>query len=196
MATVALMGWRETAPGTAAALLRSAQEGDEAAFAELVALTERPVLRLAARVLDDREDARDAAQEVFVRLHRHLHRLDPGRDPMPWLYRVTVNLCRTALRARRRQPLFVELAQETPGRTPVQAPSQERGLSAQDARRLLARALSSLSVKERIVVVLRELEGLDTEAIAGVMGCRRGTVRTHLCRGRMKLRRALEGGVR
>ena len=73
-------------------LVARARAGDVAAFGELVAEHEQTVLRTAWRLVRNVEDARDIAQEAFLRLHRHLSVLDPNRDPAPWLYRVTVNL--------------------------------------------------------------------------------------------------------
>ena len=172
--------------------LRRAQTGDDLAFGRIVAEHEPLVLRTAWRLVGHREDARDIAQEVFLRLHRHLRRIEPDRDLAPWLYRVTVNLGLTALRRRRRKP---ESALEDENRdlaASAGSPEQERRGEAADARRLLASVLGELSEKERAAVVLRDLEGLDVREVARALGCRRGTVRTHLCRGRLKLRTALE----
>jgi len=173
-------------------LVGRARAGDAAAFGELVAAHEQTVLRTAWRLVRNIEDARDIAQEAFLRLHRHLSTLDPDRDPAPWLYRVTVNLGLSALRRRRRRPEAVldgarEVAEISAGR-----PEQERFCEAADARRLLALALDRLSDKERAAIVLRDLEGLEMGEVARALGCRRGTVRAHLSRGRLKLREAIK----
>ena len=85
-------------------LVRLALAGDDDAFGELVSEHEQFVLRTAWRLVRNIEDARDIAQEVFLRLHRNLRSLKPNRDLAPWLYRVTVNLGLTALRRRKRKP--------------------------------------------------------------------------------------------
>jgi len=173
-------------------LVARARAGDAAAFGELVAEHEKTLLRTAWRLVRNVEDARDIAQEAFLRLHRHLSALEPDRDPAPWLYRVTVNLGLSALRSRRRRP---EAALEgTRGVAEISAgrPEQERLGDAADARRLLASALDRLSGKERAAIVLRDLEGLEMDEVARALGCRRGTVRAHLSRGRLKLRGAIE----
>lgn len=143
-------------PSEKPSLVRRARVGDAAAFGELVAEHEQTVLRTAWRLVRNIEDARDVAQEAFLRLHRHLSTLDPDRDPAPWLYRVTVNLGLSALRRRRRRPEAVldgarEVAEISAGR-----PEQERLGEAADARRVLASALDRLSDKERAAVVLRQ----------------------------------------
>lgn len=165
--------------------------GDDAAFGRIVAEHEAMVLRTAWRLVRHTEDARDIAQEAFLRLHRHLHRISPDRDVAPWLYRVTVNLGLTALRRRRRKP---ESALDNGHAMALSAgrPEQERLGEVADARKVVAEALDCLSDKERAAIVLRDLEGLDVAEVAKALRCRRGTVRTHISRGRLKLRRALE----
>lgn len=173
-------------------LILRARAGEEAAFGELIALHERAVLRTAWRLVGNVEDARDIAQEAFLRLHRHLRRIEADRDLAPWLYRVTVNLGLSALRRRKRKP---ETSLETGlgnGGELTSRPEQIRRSDAADARRLLVSVLDQLSAKERAAIVLRDLEGLDIREVARVLRCRRGTVRTHLSRGRLKLRTAIE----
>jgi RNA polymerase sigma-70 factor (ECF subfamily) len=173
-------------------LVHRARAGDEAAFGRLVALHERTVLRTAWRLVGHTEDARDIAQEAFLRLHRHLRGIDADRDLAPWLYRVTVNLGLSALRRRRRKPETSIGDAGDLASNPDARPEQIRRSDAADARRLLTAVLDRLSEKERAAIVLRDLEGLDIREVAQVLGCRRGTVRTHLSRGRLKLRKAIE----
>ena len=173
-------------------LVARAREGDAVAFGELVAAHERTVLRTAWRLVRNVEDARDIAQDAFLRLHRHLSKIDPDRDPAPWLYRVTVNLGLSALRRRRRRPEATLETARGVAEISTGRPEQERLGDVVDARRLLASALDRLSGKERAAIVLRDLEGLEMDEVARALGCRRGTVRAHLSRGRLKLRGAIE----
>ena len=173
-------------------LLSRARAGDQAAFGRIVAEHEDSVMRVAWRLVRNTEDARDIAQETFLRLHRHVVRLSPDRDPGPWLYRVTDNLALTALRSRRRNP---EAPLVDDSRDPALSAGrheQERRCDAADSRRVIGSLLDQLSEKERAAIVLRDLEGLDVNAVAQALGCRQGTVRAHLSRGRLKLRKALE----
>src|SRR5512135_2032324 len=89
-----------------AELLLRARAGDRYAFEALMVRHERLVFHTAWRLLGDREEARNAAQEVFLRLHRSLHRVDERRPLEPWLYRLTVNACRDLQRKRPRLPLL------------------------------------------------------------------------------------------
>src|ERR1700757_664108 len=84
------------------ALVERAREGDGRAFDRLMLETQERVVGVAWRLLGSREDARDAAQEVYLRVFRHLGRFRAERDFYGWLYRITVNVCRDAARRRRR----------------------------------------------------------------------------------------------
>jgi RNA polymerase sigma-70 factor (ECF subfamily) len=172
-------------------VIRLAKAGDETAFGRLVVEHETFVLRTAWRLVGNTEDARDIAQEAFLRLYRHLGAVRPDRDLRAWLYRVTVNLGLTVLRRRRRKPEAQLEAGLAAAEGPGDRLDQERRSDAADARRVLAVVLDGLSDKERAAVVLRDLEGLDVGEVAAALGCRRGTVRAHLSRGRLKLREAL-----
>src|SRR5689334_20878656 len=86
------------------ALISRAKAGDNAAFEQIIIRYQRQVFGTACRLLTNRDDARDAAQEVFLRLHKYLHRFDEARELSPWLYQLTVNVCRELARKRRRAP--------------------------------------------------------------------------------------------
>lgn len=158
--------------------------GNEAAFERLVAAHERLVFGTAMRLLGNREDARDAAQEVFLRLYRNLGRVDEARMAA-WLYKVTVNVCRDA--GRERRPVS-----ELDAEHPSGAAGPEAGAVEADRRRLLANGLRRLSEKERAAVVLRDLEGLSTREVAQAMGNTEATVRSHLSAARLKLKQYIE----
>jgi RNA polymerase sigma-70 factor, ECF subfamily len=154
------------------------------AFETLMRSQERRVLRTALRLLGRLEDAQDAAQEVFLRLYRHFDKLDPVREIEPWLYRMTVNVCYDQIRKRR--PV------EVLDWDPPLAPSQEAALVTADRRRALELGLMTLSPRERAVVVLRDIEDLDTRQVAGILGVEEVTVRSQLSMARLKLRRYVE----
>lgn len=158
----------------------AAGAGEQARFERLMAEHERMVLRTAFRLMGSSEDARDAAQEVFLRLFRHLGRIDEERDLRPWLYRVTVNVCHDL----RRRSAHDELtdAQAAAGADP------EETAGAAERLRRLERALRRLPEKERAALVLRDIEGLPSREVAAILGSSEATVRSQIASARLKLR--------
>jgi RNA polymerase sigma-70 factor (ECF subfamily) len=161
---------------------------DLAAFERLVREHERRVFRTSLHLLGNHADAEDAAQEVFLRLHRNLRRLDTERDVAPWIYRVAVNVCRDLARRRPRTEELVEV--------PSGAMSAEEEVGRAEQSRLVRTAIRSLPEKERTAVVLRDIEGLTTAEVATVLGASEATVRSHLSAGRLRIKAFVEGWTR
>ncbi len=173
----------QDASSALAALVERARAGEAHAFDRLMLETQERVLAVAWRLLGNREDARDAAQETFVRVYRHLARFHAGQDLMAWIYRIAVNACRDAARRRRRSPI-VAIEFREPA---VHAKAEEELLDAERRSSVLA-ALATLPTKERAALVLRDLEGFTSEQAARILGCRPGTVRAQVAAARAKIR--------
>ncbi len=174
-------------------LVQRHRYGDSGAFEEIHVRFAGMVYNLAFRLAGTREEAEDLMQEVFLRIHRHLGRFNGRSTLKTWIYRITVNHCRSKLGRRRlpTQPLAEEV--DGPGGVELKAQGrspEERAL-AQDAARTLGLALRELKPVFREVVVLRDIEGLSYEEIAAVLGTRLGTVRSRIARGRQKLGKIL-----
>jgi RNA polymerase sigma-70 factor, ECF subfamily len=173
--------------------LARAKRGDLAAFDELMARHERQVFRVALGVLGRREDAEDAVQEVFLRLHRSLKTLDEERAFAPWLYRVTVNVCREMHEKRARtRTLSLDELHLAGFEARAYQPDPEAQVSAAEQERMVLQALGDLPPKERAALVLRDIEGLSTEEVAEALGSSPGTVRSQVATARLKLRRFRE----
>jgi len=175
-----------------ACLVQQALNGDPAAFECLMLRYERQVVRLAMRFLGTTEDAQDAAQEVFFRAYKYLHRLDLQKPIEPWLMRTTVNVCRNIGR-KRQQRLNTFSGSETaaePATTEFCDPYS--GVVEEEERQMLWKALNSLPEKERIAVTLRDIEGMSSEEVCGVLEITEINQRVLLHRGRSRLRQALE----
>ena len=172
-------------------LVRDAKAGDAASFERIVILHECLVLRVAQRILLNGEDAKDAAQEVFIRLHRTLSRFDEEKDLGPWLYRLTVNVCRDVLRrGKRNVPLDIV------SDSADAAPDPEQSAVAAQQYRIVLDALQELSPREREAVVLRDLEGRSTEEVAEILGSSETTVRSQLSTGRIKMKNYVTARLR
>ena len=172
--------------------IRAAREGDDAAFEEIMILTERRVAQIAWQILGNAEDVKDAMQETFVRFFRHLRRYDENQDLHAWLARITINVCRDQLRQRKRLHLFTPLAEHAATAQTDEAPADSLLIG-----RALMEAIDSLPPKERKAVILRDIDGLSTMEVATALGTTVSTVRVQLSRARLKLRRlvaAFRGG--
>lgn len=162
-------------------LIARAKAGDLDSFEEIMVLHQQRVFRTALRILGNQEDAQDAAQEVFLRLYKYLNKFDETRELAPWLYRMTVNACRDLMRKR----THTEDLPET-----LAAPVSDAGSSIDltTERRWMAAALKALPEKERAAVVLRDIEGLTTSQVAEILGSTEQTVRSQICRARIKIK--------
>ncbi len=179
------------APNDLSLLISQASSGNTDAFESIVRRFERRVLTTALRLLGNLEDAQDAAQEVFLKTHRHLGRFDQERKFEPWLYRVTVNVCRDTWR---RQTTGTAMRLEMPEQI---ADSQAMGnphrrLRAEEEKQLLYRALATLPDKERSAIVLRDVEGFSTAEVADILGSSEVTVRSQVSKARVKIKKAIE----
>jgi len=143
----------------------------------------------AAMMLRDRVEAQDVAQEALVRLWRHREEVD-GSLAGVWLLRTTRNLCIDRLR-RRVVRSEVEDGPEVLERHDGGAPDPERLAGSSETGRAVLRALAGLSEADRTVVVLREVQGLPYEEIAGTLGVPLGTLKARLHRARERLRAEL-----
>ena len=173
-----------------ARLIRDAAAGDRDAFERLVRSRQARVFWTAFQVVGNEEDARDVAQEVFIRLWRSLPRYRPEQRFDTWLYRITVNLAIDACRRRRARP---ELAAAETGEiaAPHGAGGPADALRSDEVQRIFLRLARRLSAQQRAVFVLKEMNGLDNSEIARVMELSPSTVRNHLHQARKSLRRGL-----
>ncbi len=166
-------------------------KSDTRAFDLLMRAHEQQVLGVSWRLLGHLEDAQDAAQEVFLRLYRYLDRFDADRPLSPWLYRVTVNVCRDLGRRRsvRRAISLEDLEVSHPLATTDPAPDPGKVAALAEEQRIAAQAIASLAEKERAALVLRDLEGLSSAEVAKILGSSEATVRSQICRARLKIKR-------
>ena len=170
-----------------AVLAARAREGDTGAFEVLVRRYQTPLYRLAVRVLDDRQEAEDVVQEVFVTAWRRLPALRDDAAVGGWLYRVMTNRCLNRLRDHRTVPdaELERLPDPHPGEQPERAVEAAAGVHA------LGAALRRLTPEQRAVWVLRELHERSYAEIAEALGTSPVAVRGRLARARVDLAEAM-----
>jgi RNA polymerase sigma-70 factor (ECF subfamily) len=186
---------RPPAEGDEAELIRRCQAGDVAAFEPLVEKYRARVWRLANQVLRDREEALDCTQEAFVRAYQSLSRFRGQSAFYTWLFRITLNLATDRLRARgaRARAFGAERIPEEEWERSAPDPAERPDASALGAERRerIRRALDSLPVKARAIIMLSDIEGLSYREIAEVLDCPIGTVMSRLHNARRRLRAIL-----
>jgi RNA polymerase sigma-70 factor (ECF subfamily) len=157
-----------------------------ASFEQVLRQRETEILRTACRILGNWADAEDVAQEVFLRLHRHGLRFPNDAALRSWLYRVAVNLCLDRTRSSKH---FEELPEMASAGSSIEA-----AIILEQQKRAVMTALRILPPRERAAVVLREIEGLSTAEVAGILGSTDATVRSQVAKAVGKLRAILSQG--
>jgi RNA polymerase sigma-70 factor (ECF subfamily) len=165
-------------------LVARAQQGDQAAFEELVLRHQRYVYNVAYRVLGDGPEAEDVTQDAFVRAWRSLNGFRNRARFTTWLYRIVHNLCLNRLPGLQRDLSQVAPMEEMLGDS---APSPADLFEMQELQDFLHAELARMPEKYRLVLTLRHLQHLAYEEIAEVLDLPMGTVKTHIHRGRALL---------
>jgi RNA polymerase sigma-70 factor (ECF subfamily) len=170
-----------------ASVLRRAKRGDRDAFVQLMDHYDRRLRSLAYRLLDDRESAIEAMQDVYVKAFGGLPGFEGRSSVGTWLYRITYTTCLDHLeRGRRHTAVYADA--DPPSLHLVRDPADEATLHAD-----LAAALRSLSCEARAAVLMVDRDGYDYRTTAAVLGIPMGTLASRLSAARAALRRALEG---
>lgn len=169
-------------------------EGDEQAFTELVRHWEARVFNLAWRYLGNREDAQDVVQETFLSVFKSAKNLrDPGSF-RTWLYRITLNHCRS--HRRRRSPDLslddpLQCKEDGEGELTLSMTAGRDSLDSLEIRDLIRKALMGLSEEHRTAIILKEYMGLNLEEVARVMDCPLSTAKSRLYHGLRGVQRNL-----
>lgn len=178
-------------------LVRRLRERDERAFRELVAEHRDRVYNLTYRMLGNRAEAEDVAQEVFISVFKTVDSFREEAKLSTWLYRVTVNHCKNRIKylARRHDRSQDEL-DENAGPVAAQGPAgplprPDRAVEGAQMEKVLQEAINALDEDHRAVVILREVEDLSIEEICEITGLPDGTVKSRLHRARLALRKKI-----
>ena len=181
-------------------LIRRLRERDEKAFRELVDEYQGRVFNLTLRMLGNREEAEDLAQEVFITVFKSIDSFRADSKFSTWLYRIAVNHCKNrikylARRHDRRKAEFDEQVGRAAAAGTTSAPSAPRqpdqNMAGAQMEVILQQAINGLEEEHRLLVVLRDIEELSYDEICDITGLAQGTVKSRLHRARAALRKKL-----
>ena len=181
-------------------LIQQCQEGDRQAFMELVKAYQSMVFAVLYRLLQDREEIEDVAQEVWVKVYQSIRKLKSPAAFRSWLHRIVVNAFRDRMRQKNNLVAFsldddlkmndgdsIQLELEAPGLLP------EEELLRSEWQDYLESAIRELPYSHRAVIVMREIQSMSYEEIAYAMDISLGTVKSRIARAREKLIVKLSG---
>jgi RNA polymerase sigma-70 factor (ECF subfamily) len=183
-------------------LVSGAQNGDSHAYQELVERYQKRALSVAIGLCGNPQDAEDLVQEAFLKAYKNLNSFRGTSSFYTWLYRIVYNLAIDLSRKAYRKSEFssddistADAISRNSGNLSDayigKVSDPEQYLRSQEIRQSFSKALAELSEEHRIVIVLREIDGLSYTEISDVIGCSKGTVMSRLHHARKKLQAAL-----
>lgn len=176
-------------PENDGALIQKVREGDDEAFAVFVERYKDALVNYLTHLTRCRSRAEDVAQEAFVRFYRNVDRCRQEPRLAPYLFRIATNVLASHRRRERRWLELVPLVSAFQWRTSIPA---DEPLFSNEIQRKVAAALEQLPVRYRAPLVLFEIEEWPQEEIAAALGCRTGTVKSRISRGKALMRKQLE----
>jgi RNA polymerase sigma-70 factor (ECF subfamily) len=174
-----------------AELLQRCRAGDELAWEVLVRTYQARICSIACTYTGDADEARDLAQDVFVRVYR---KLDTCRDPerfLPWMIRIARNVCLDRLRRRKARPPAQDIPADELVSLADPTPSVEDQWLQDTRKRLVIKAMQKLSKINREIILLKDMQGLPLDEIAGMLNLPVGTVKSRCSRARVELAKAV-----
>jgi RNA polymerase sigma-70 factor, ECF subfamily len=179
------------------ALVQRAQAGDEAAFREIVERYQSKVFSIIHGIVRQRNDVEDIAQQVFAKVYLSLRSFDFRSSLITWIYKITVNECFDYLRKRKVRRLVYEsdLSEDEVRRVENTEPATDRQAPADSSlaqRDYVIKLLTRVSEEERMLLMLKEVEGYSVEELAERTGMNENTIKVKLFRARQKLVKAAQ----
>ena len=177
-------------------LIERASQGDDAAFNQIVLAYRKRIMGTISRLIGRPEDVEDVAQEVFMRLYYSLDQLRSLNVFEPWLYRLTVNTCYDYLRKQRRrqESRMADLSEQQVVMADAAAAGDQRTEEVRKAgvREFVQGLLGEVSEEDRLLLTLKEVEGLSLKELEQVYGVNENALKVRLYRARQRVLRAYE----
>jgi RNA polymerase sigma-70 factor (ECF subfamily) len=177
-------------------LVERVQGGDKRAFDVLVLKYQHKIVKLVMRYVHDQSEALDVTQEAFIKAYRAIPKFRGDSAFYTWLYRIAINSAKNHIVAKQRRPMEYDLDLQESGGYEAHAQlrdndSPERIAQREELRESLQTAIDTLPEELRVAIILREIDGMSYEEIAGAMDCPVGTVRSRIFRARDALDKAI-----
>jgi RNA polymerase sigma-70 factor (ECF subfamily) len=172
-------------------LLRRCQTGDELAWEVLVRQHQGRVCSIALGYVGDQDEAFDLAQEIFVRVYDRLSTCTDPERFVPWLTSISRNACIDNLRRRKARPPRQDIPADEMHDLSSHGPTPEDDWLSNSRQRMVHRALDRLSAINREIILLKDIQGLPLEDIAGMLDLPLGTVKSRSSRARVELAQAI-----
>ena len=172
-------------------LIRDAKSGNRNAFGKLVKKYEKKILYLSYDLVGNYEDAKDLAQEVFIRSFQRLHQFEERSGFSTWVYRITVNLAIDFRRRQSRQRRQSSQDLSNPHNPRYEFEPSKTPLDELADKDQIEQALKKLSINQRTATVLKYFHQKPTNEIAQIMGCQESTVRNHIFRALGSLKKVM-----
>lgn len=173
-------------------LIARIKDGDSRPFDTLVKRYQDRINNLCRYMLENQQDAEDAAQDTFLKAYRNLKAYRPSASFYTWLYRIAVNTCLDHKRKISLRSLWFQSDEDHAGSFPSNTPSPEAAYSDKQSMQSLRSALNKLSKKLRVVIILKELDRLSYEEIAEILEVSVGTVKSRISRAREELQKNIK----
>ncbi|MBD3218157.1 MAG: sigma-70 family RNA polymerase sigma factor [candidate division Zixibacteria bacterium] len=178
------------------ALLKSAKTGDIKAFEQIVRTLERQVYMTAYAIIPDPDEAMDIVQETFVKLYKHLKRIRSEAGFKCFVFKMATNCAIDRRRRLKRKKLSLSEGETVPASVEIELSrrneSPDKDVERRELIEIVQSVVDELPPRQKICLILADLDGLSKKEIAKTLGCPQGTVRSNLHIARLKLRRALK----
>lgn len=175
-------------------LVAKSKKGDIAAFEELISAYEKRAYNIAYRMMANEEDAKDMAQEAFIKIYKSIKNFREESSFSTWLYRIVTNVCLDEIRKRKRNntlPLEINIESDK-GAAHIEIGADKETpediFERIEKRQLILNAINSLNEDYKTVIVLRDIQGFGYEEIASMLSCSLGTVKSRINRARNALK--------
>ena len=180
-------------------LIIAAQNGDKASFERLIYCYDKKVLAIAYSYINNREDAKDIYQEVFIRVFKSIEKFRFKSEFSTWIYRITANVCLT-YRARRKKYSYASLDEYVEDEDGGEKPFSEnipgdlntdQDILNSDIKSNIDAGLNKLSPQQKLVFTLKHFQELKLKEIAAIMNCTEGTIKNYLFMATQRMREHL-----